>query len=74
MFGWLLGAGLTPSLFTGGALVALFALSGWDVTVNLNEETRDGGRLAGHGDSRPLAVVIVIALLVPGLSPSRSRS
>lgn len=61
-FGWLVGAGLTPSLFTSGALVALFALSGWDVTVNLNEETRDGGRLAGVGSI--LAVVIVIGLLV----------
>lgn len=59
--GWLFGAGLTPSLFTSGALVALFALSGWDVTVNLNEETRDGARLAGLGSV--LAVVIVIALL-----------
>jgi amino acid transporter len=60
-FGWLYGAGLTPSLFTSGALVALFALSGWDVTVNLNEETRDGGRLPGVGSI--LAVVIVIGLL-----------
>jgi amino acid transporter len=60
--GSLVGVGLTPSLFTSGALVALFALSGWDVTVNLNEETRDGGRLAGLGSI--LAVVIVIALLV----------
>jgi amino acid transporter len=60
-FGWLVGAGMTPSLFTSGALVALFALSGWDVTVNLNEETRDGGRLAGLGSI--LAVVIVIGLL-----------
>lgn len=59
--GWVLGAGMTPTLFTSGALVALFALSGWDVTVNLNEETRDGGRLAGLGSI--LAVIIVIGLL-----------
>jgi len=55
------GAGFTPTLFLSGALVALFALSGWDVTVNLNEETRDGHRVAGSGSI--LAVIAVIALL-----------
>jgi amino acid transporter len=44
------------------ALIALFAFSGWDVTVNLNEETRDGARIAGRGSI--VAVVIVSVLLV----------
>jgi amino acid transporter len=54
--------GLTPTLFAGGALIALFAFSGWDVTLNLNEETRDGARIAGRGSI--VAVVIVSVLLV----------
>src|ERR1700732_453515 len=61
-FAWFTGAGFTPPLFAGGALIALFAFSGWDVTVNLNEETRDGARIAGHGSI--VAVVIVSVLLV----------
>jgi amino acid transporter len=61
-FAWFTGADFTPSLFAGGALIALFAFSGWDVTVNLNEETRDGARIAGRGSI--VAVVIVSVLLV----------
>ena len=37
-------------------------MSGWDVTANLNEETRDGARIAGAGSL--IAVVIAILLLV----------
>src|SRR5271169_3653840 len=44
--GWFTGVGFTPALFASGAATALFALSGWDVTANLNEETRDGARIA----------------------------
>jgi amino acid transporter len=50
---WLTGAGFTPELFASGAAAALFALSGWDVTANLNEETRDGGRVSGAAASSP---------------------
>jgi amino acid transporter len=56
-FAWLTGAGFTPSVFAGGAMIALFALSGWDVTANLNEETRDGARLVGSGSILALALV-----------------
>lgn len=59
---WFTGAGFTPALFAGGAVSALFAVSGWDVTANLNEETRDGARIAGTGSI--VAVVIVVLLLV----------
>jgi amino acid transporter len=61
-FAWFTGTGFTPTLFASGALIALFAFSGWDVTVNLNEETRDGARIAGRGSI--VAVVIVSVLLV----------
>jgi amino acid transporter len=58
--GWFIGAGFTPGLFAAGAGIALFAISGWDVTVNLNEETRDGARLAGRGSIVAAAITIVL--------------
>ena len=59
---WITGAGFTPALFASGAATALFAISGWDVTANLNEETRNGARIAGAGSV--VAVGIVVLLLV----------
>jgi amino acid transporter len=59
---WLTGAGFTPALIASGAGTALFALSGWDVTANLNEETRDGAHIAGAGSV--VAVAIVVLLLI----------
>jgi amino acid transporter len=59
---WFTGVGFTPALFAGGAATALFAISGWDVTANLNEETRDGARIAGAGGI--VAVAIVTLLLI----------
>jgi amino acid transporter len=59
---WFTGAGFTPALFASGAATALFALSGWDVTANLNEETRDGAHIAGAGSV--VAVAIVAVLLI----------
>jgi len=60
--GWFTGVGFTPALFASGAATALFALSGWDVTANLNEETRDGARIAGAGSV--VSVGIAVLLLV----------
>lgn len=37
-------AAFTPAVFATGALTALFFFWGWDVTANLNEETRDAER------------------------------
>lgn len=62
---WFTGAGFTPALFASGAATALFALSGWDVTANLNEETRDGARVAGAGS---IIAVVVVALLLAGFA------
>jgi amino acid transporter len=59
---WFTGVGFTPTLFASGAATALFALSGWDVTANLNEETRDGARIAGAGSI--VAVGTVVLLLI----------
>jgi len=57
---WLTGTGFTPGLFATGAGIALFAFSGWDVTVNLNEETRDGARIAGLGSIAAAAMTVVL--------------
>ena len=62
---WLTGSGFTPALFASGAATALFALSGWDVTANLNEETRDGARIAGAGS---IVAVAIVALLLIGFN------
>jgi amino acid transporter len=62
---WLTGAGFTPALFASGAATALFALSGWDVTANLNEETRDGAHIAGAGS---VVAVGIVALLLIGFN------
>ncbi|MGE5825481.1 MAG: APC family permease [Bacteroidota bacterium] len=59
---WFSPAGLTPHLFAAGALAALFFYWGWDVTVNLNEETRDGARVAGLGSL--VAMLVLLALFV----------
>ena len=59
---WFSGAGFTPTLFATGALTALFLFAGWDVTSNLNEETRDAQRIAGQGSV--WAMVIVTALFL----------
>jgi amino acid transporter len=57
---WFTGAGFTPGLFAAGAAIALFAFSGWDVTVNLNEETRDGARIAGLGSIGAAAITVLL--------------
>jgi amino acid transporter len=57
---WFIGARFTPGLFAIGAGIALFAFSGWDVTVNLNEETCDGARTAGRGSIVAAAITLVL--------------
>lgn len=48
--------------FASGALVAAFFYWGWDVTANLNEETRQARRSAGFGGL--VGVLIVFALFL----------
>jgi amino acid transporter len=67
-FAWFSGAGFTPALFASGAATALFALSGWDVTANLNEETRDGARVAGAGGIVAVAMVVLLLVGFEGLA------
>jgi len=50
----------TPTLFATGALISLFFFWGWDVTLNLNEETRNSTSVPGHG---AIAAMIIVLLL-----------
>src|SRR2546426_1541962 len=59
---WFSLAEFTPQLFASGALTALFFFWGWDVTLNLNEETRNATHAPGHGAF--LAMIIVLLLFV----------
>ena len=52
----------SPALFATGALTALFFFWGWDVTLNLNEETRDAAHAPGRG--AVVAMFIVLLLFV----------
>jgi len=60
--GRLLGQDFTPSLFLSGALVAVFFYAGWDVTANLNEETRDAKRSGGVASV--LAMFFLMLMLI----------
>jgi amino acid transporter len=50
----------TPRLFATGALTALFFFWGWDVTVNLNEETRDATHAPGRGAVISMMIVLLL--------------
>ncbi|VVD77290.1 amino acid permease [Pandoraea capi] len=45
---WFSPFGFTPKVFASSALVAIFFFYGWDVTLNLSEETRDANRTPGR--------------------------
>jgi amino acid transporter len=66
-FSWLWFSPLefTPTQFATGALVSLFFFWGWDVTVNLNEETRDSSVAPGQG---AIAAMVVALLLFMGFA------
>ncbi|MBU6474905.1 MAG: APC family permease [Alphaproteobacteria bacterium] len=47
-WGWYNPFAFTPRLFANSALVAIFFYYGWDVTMNLSEETKDRRRTPGR--------------------------
>lgn len=59
---WFSLTAFTPELFATGALTALFFFWGWDVTLNLNEETRNASHASGR--SAVLAMLIVLLLFM----------
>ena len=50
----------TPELFASGALVALFFFWGWDVTLNLSEETAGGEESSGRGAIWAMIIMLVL--------------
>ncbi|HEX8994147.1 MAG TPA: APC family permease [Candidatus Paceibacterota bacterium] len=46
---WFSLSGFTPKSFADGALIGMFFYWGWDVVMNLSEETKDPGKTAGRG-------------------------
>jgi amino acid transporter len=46
---WFSLAGFTPQTFADGALIGMFFYWGWDVVMNLSEETHDPAKTAGRG-------------------------
>lgn len=50
----------TPGTFAAGALTALFFFWGWDVTVNLSEETKDSSANPGRGAVGAMLIVILL--------------
>ena len=61
-FAWrdLLPSAFTPSSFARGAVIALFFFWGWDVSLNLSEETRESDRTPGWGALAALAILVLI--------------
>lgn len=59
-FTWFSPAEFTPKLFATGALTALFFFWGWDVTVNLNEETRNATHAPGRGALWAMVIVLLL--------------
>src|ERR1700722_10619162 len=59
---WLSLGQFTPQLFATGSLTAVFFFWGWDVTLNLNEETKNAHHTPGHG--AVLAMITVLLLFV----------
>jgi amino acid transporter len=57
---WFSAAEFTPHLFSTGALTALFFFWGWDVTVNLNEETKDSRQAPGRGALWAMVIVLLL--------------
>jgi amino acid transporter len=75
---WFSPFDFSPRLFANSALVAIFFYYGWDVTMNLSEETKDPNRTPGRAAFWAMiflmsffSIFIVITLL--GLSDAEIR-
>ena len=57
---WLSLTNFTPTLFASSALIAVFLYWGWDVTLNLNEETENAKHAPGWGAFWSMLIVILL--------------
>lgn len=60
---WFSLTAFTPSLFATGALTAVFFYWGWDVTLNLNEETKNAKHAPGWGAFWSILIIILLFML-----------
>lgn len=60
---WFSPLAFTPAQFANGALVAIFFFYGWDVTMNLSEETRDSNRTPGRAAFWSMVFLMVFFLV-----------
>jgi amino acid transporter len=75
---WFSPFNFSPRLFANGALVAIFFYYGWDVTMNLSEETKDPNRTPGRAAFWAMIFlmvffVIFIVITLLGLSDAEIR-
>ena len=68
----------TPAQFSSGAVIALFFFWGWDVSLNLTEETRDPARTPGVATAFAMVVIVAaflsfVAVILAVLSVSEIR-
>jgi amino acid transporter len=60
---WFSPLEFSPKLFASSALVAIFFYYGWDVTLNLSEETRDPNRTPGRAAFWSMVFLMVFFLV-----------
>jgi amino acid transporter len=70
---WFSPFSFTPELFATGTLTAVFFYYGWDVTLNLSEETRDPARTPGRAAFWSMIILmaffqIFIVIVLMGLT------
>jgi amino acid transporter len=70
---WFSPLNFTPTVFANGTLVAIFFYYGWDVTMNLSEETKDPTRTPGRAAFWSMIFLILffltfISIVLMGLS------
>lgn len=66
---WLSFTAFSPTSFASGALIAIFLYWGWDVTINLNEETKGAASTPGWGAfwSMPIVLLLFVSFTVSAL-------
>lgn len=65
---WILPTDFSTSMFVSGALVAIFFYWGWDVILNLSEESKDKEHLPGTALGVAISVLIITFIAFTFLS------
>jgi amino acid transporter len=60
----------TPETFSAGAVIALFFFWGWDVVLNVSEETRDSRHAPGRAAAVAMLVIVAVFMAFAAVSLS----